>query len=105
LLKPLQRLPKASAALLPEACSGGMLRAWQPGIAPDQGALDFDGAADGVDHAAEFDEAAVAGALNDAPAERVDGGINQIAAQPPEPRQRAILVRACETAIADDIGD
>jgi len=34
-----------------------------------------------------------------------DGGINQIATQPPEPRQRAVLVRARETAIADDIGD
>ena len=47
--------------------------------------------------------AAVAGALDDAPVMRVDGGIDQIAAQPPEPRQRAILVRAGEPAVADDV--
>ena len=36
---------------------------------------------------------------------RGDGGIDQIAAQPPQPRERAILIRAREPAIADDIGD
>jgi hypothetical protein len=57
-----------------------------------------------VDHAAEFDEAAVAGALDDAPVVRGDGGIDQIAAQPPEPRQGAVLVGAREPAVADDVG-
>ena len=32
-------------------------------------------------------------------------GIDQIAAQRPQPRQDAILVRAGEPAIADDVGD
>ena len=32
-------------------------------------------------------------------------GIDQIAAQRPQPRQRAILVRAGEPAVADDIRD
>ncbi len=32
-------------------------------------------------------------------------GINQIAAQRPEPRERSLLVGAGEPAVADDIGD
>ena len=75
------------------------------GVALDHPALHLDGAAHGVDHAAELDEAAVAGALDDAPVMRGDGGIDQIAAQPPQPRQSAILVRAGEPAVADDIRD
>jgi hypothetical protein len=51
-------------------------------VALDHGDLDFDGATHGVDHAAELDEAAVAGALDDAPTVRGDRGINQIAAEP-----------------------
>ena len=47
----------------------------------------------------------VAGALDDAPVMRGDGGIDQIAAQPPQPRQGAILVRSREPAVADHIGD
>ena len=34
-----------------------------------------------------------------------DGGIDQVAAQPPKARERAILVRSREPAVADDIGD
>ena len=75
------------------------------GVALDHAVLHFDRAAHRVDHAAELDEAAVAGALDDAPVMRGDGGIDEIAAQPPQPRQRAILVRAREPAVADDIGD
>ena len=77
----------------------------EAGVALDHAVLHLDRAAHGVDHAAELDEAAVAGALDDAPAMRGDGGIDQIAAQPPQPRERAILVRAGEPAVADDIGD
>jgi hypothetical protein len=75
------------------------------GVALDHRVLNFDGATHGVDHAAEFDEAAVASSLYDAPMMRSDGGIDQIAAQPPQPRQGTILIRSRETAIADDIGD
>ena len=32
-----------------------------------------------------------------------DGGIDQIAAQPPQPRQCAILIRPRKPAVADDI--
>ncbi len=49
--------------------------------------------------------AAVAGALDDAPVMRGDGGIDQIATQAPQPRQGAILVRAGEPAVADNVGD
>ena len=73
------------------------------GIAFDHGALNFDRAAHSVDHAAELDERAVAGALDDAPVVHGDSWIDQIAAQRPQPRQDAILVRAGEPAVADDI--
>jgi hypothetical protein len=75
------------------------------GVALDEAALHLDGATHGVDHTAELDEAAIARALDDAPAMRGDSGIDQIAAQPAEPRQRAILVRAREPAIADHVRD
>ena len=77
----------------------------QAGVALDHAVLHFDCAAHGVDHAAELDEAAVAGALDDAAVMRGDGGVDQVAAEAPQPRQRAILVRAGEPAVADDIGD
>ena len=48
--------------------------------------------------------AAVAGALDDAPVMDGDGRIDQVAAERPQPRQRAILVRPGEPAIADDVG-
>ena len=36
---------------------------------------------------------------------RVDGGIDQTVAQPSKPRQRAIVVRSREPAVADDVCD
>ena len=67
--------------------------------------LQLDSATHGADHAAKLDEAAVAGALDDAPVMRVNGGIDEIAPQPPQPRQRANLVRASQPAVADDVRD
>ena len=75
------------------------------GVALDHAVLHLDRAAHRVDHAAKLDEAAVAGALDDAPVMGGDGGIDQIAAQRPQPRQRTILVRPGEPAVADDVGD
>ena len=75
------------------------------GVPLDHGVLNLDRAAHRVDDAAELDDAAVAGALDDAPMVHRDGRIDQIAAQRPEPRQDAILVRAREPAVADHIGD
>ena len=77
----------------------------QTGVALGHAVLNLDRALHGVDHAAEFDETAVAGSLDDAPMMGVDRGVDQIAAQASEPRQRAILVRAGESAVADNIRD
>jgi hypothetical protein len=74
------------------------------GVALDHRALDFDGAADGVHHGAEFDQRAVARALDHATLVDRDGRIDEIAAQRPQARQRPILVGAGKTAEPDHIG-
>ena len=73
------------------------------GVALDHAVLYLDGAAHSVDNAAELNETSVAGALHHAPVMHGDGGIDQIAAERPQPRQRAILVRAGKPAVSDDI--
>jgi hypothetical protein len=74
-------------------------------VALDHAALHLDGATHGVDDAAELDEAAVAGALDDAAVMRGDGGIDEIATEAPQARQGAILVGCGEPTVADDVGD
>ena len=74
-------------------------------IALDHRALDFDRAARRIDHAAKLDDAPVAGALDHAAVVHGDGRIDQVAAERPQPRQGAILVRSGEPAVADDIDD
>ena len=76
----------------------------QPGVALDHAVLNFDRAAHGVDHAVELDQRAVAGALDDAAMMKGDGRVDQVAAQRPQPRERALLVRAREPAVADNVG-
>ena len=66
--------------------------------------LNLDRAAHRVDHAAELDQRAVAGALHHAPVVHRDRRVDEIAAQRPEPRQGAVLVRAGQPAEADDVG-
>ena len=73
------------------------------GVAFDHGVLNFDGAANGVDDAAELDDRAVAGALDHAPMMHGDGRVDQVAAQRSQPRQDAILVRAGKPGVADHI--
>ena len=75
------------------------------GVALDEADLHFDRAANRVDHAAKLDENTVAGALDDAPMMGGDGGVDQVAPQAPKTRERAILIRSREPAVADDIGD
>src|SRR6185437_14810832 len=75
------------------------------GVALDEAGLHFDGAAHGVDHAAELYDRAVAGALDDPAAMRGDRRLEEIAAQTPDARQRALLVGAGEAAEADNIRD
>jgi len=65
---------------------------------------DLERAADGLDHAAKFDDCAVAGAFDEPPIVGGDGRIDQFAAQAPEPRQRTLFVRAHEPAVADNVG-
>ena len=75
-----------------------------PGVALDHRPLDFNGAVHCVDDTAELDNRAVPRALNDPAMMHGDGRVDQIAAQRPEPSKDAILVRASEPRIADDIG-
>jgi hypothetical protein len=51
----------------------------QAGVAFGQPILHLDRAAHGIDDAAEFDEAAVPGSLDDTPMMRVDRGIDEVA--------------------------
>ena len=74
------------------------------GVALDHGGLDFDRAAHRVDQAAELDDRAVAGALDDAAVVHGNDRVDQVAAKRPEPRQRAVLVGAGEPAVAGDVG-
>ena len=56
--------------------------------------LNFDRAAHGVDHAAKLNETPITGPLDDTAVMGGDGGIDEIAAQSPKTRERAILVRS-----------
>ena len=76
-----------------------------PGTSPAGPSMDFDRAADRVHYAAKLDNAPVASALDDAAAMDGDRWINEIAAQTPKARKRAVLVRAGEPAVADHIVD
>ena len=73
------------------------------GIAFDHRVLQFDGAAYRIDDTAEFDDAAVAGALDDAAMMDGDRGVDQVAAKRSEPSENAIFVRSSEPAVADDV--
>ena len=75
----------ASAASSACASAISTRRGRQAGVAFNEAVLHLNGAAHRVDHAAKLDEAAVPGSLDDPPVVRVDGWIDQIAAQPPEP--------------------
>jgi hypothetical protein len=62
-------------------------------------------AGDRVDHARELQQQAVAHQLDHAPAVLRDQGLEEIAAQAREARERACLVPAHEAGIADHVGD
>jgi hypothetical protein len=66
--------------------------------------LHFNRATHSVDHAAELDQRAVAGQLDDAPVIQGDGGVDDVAAQRTKSGERTILVHACEAAVADHVG-
>ena len=70
--------PKLDALFERDAC-----------VALDHGVLHFDRAAHRVDNAAELDDAAVAGALDDTAMVHGDCGINQVTTERPQPRQES----------------
>src|ERR1700691_1524085 len=76
----------------------------QAGVALDHAILHLDRAANRADDAARLDENTVPRALEGAPMMHGNGWIDQITPQAPKPRQSAILVRAREPAVADNIG-
>ena len=64
------------------------------GVALDHRPFYFDGAVHRIDDAAEFNDAAVAGALDDAAVMHRDGRVDQIAPKGPKPCEDAIFIRA-----------
>ena len=73
-------------------------------VALDHRPLDFNGAVHCVDDTAELDDAAVAGALDDAAVVHGDGRVDQVAAKRPQPRQNPVLVGSGKPRIADHVG-
>ena len=76
----------------------------QAGVALHEFVLQLDRAAYGVDHAAKFDDEAVARALDHASAVDGDRRLDQVASQRAQTRQDPILVGARQARVADDIG-
>lgn len=74
------------------------------GVTLNHGVLNLDGAAYGLDDAAELDDRAVASALDNATVMHGNSRVDQIAAQRSKQRQDAILVRTGESAIPNHIG-
>lgn len=66
-------------------------------------ALDRNGALDRIDDAAKFDQCPIAHHLGDAAVAPGDGGIESLAPDPPQRRDRARLVGADHAAVAGDI--
>ena len=67
-----------------------------PSVALDHRPLDFNGAVHRVYDTPELDNCAIAGALDDPSVVHGDGGVDEIAAQPPEARQGSVLVGSGE---------
>ena len=72
-------------------------------VALEDAVLDLDRAADRVHDAAKLDDASVAGAFHDTAAMSGDSRVDEVAAQTPETRERAILVGTRQPAVSDDI--
>jgi hypothetical protein len=74
------------------------------GIAIDHRPLDFNSAVHCVNDAAELDDRAVAGALDDAAAMHRDGRVDQVAAKGPKASEDTIFIRTRKPRIADHVG-
>src|ERR1700722_8375197 len=75
----------------------------QAGVALQESMLQLDRAAYGVDHAAKFDDEAVARALDHTSSMDGDRRLDQVAPQRAQARQDSILVGARQSRVADDI--
>ena len=84
--------PKLDAPFLRHAC-----------VALDHAGLHFDGAANGVHHAAEFDKRPIAGALHNPPVMYSDGRVEEVASKRPKPSEGPFFVCAGEPTETDDI--
>jgi hypothetical protein len=76
---------------------------WHFDIAIGHGALNIDGAADGVDHADELHEHPVSGRLDDAATVLGDLGVDQFLAMRLKLAQRAFLIGAHQPTVAGDV--
>ena len=74
------------------------------GVPLDHRPLEFNRAVHRVDDAAEFDDAAVARALDDAAVMHCDGRVEQVAAKGPKAGEDSILVRTRKPRVADNVG-
>ena len=77
----------------------------QAGVALDHARLHLERAAHPVDHAAELDDRAVSGALDDAAVMGRYCRVDQVAAQAAKTRKRPVFVGPGEPRIADDVRD
>jgi hypothetical protein len=75
------------------------------GVTLDHTVLHFDCQTHRVHDAAELHNGSVAGALDDAAMVHGDYGINQIAADRPEPRQGSVFICSGEPAVTDHVRD
>ena len=75
-----------------------------PGIAFGHLALHGNRTGDGLDHARELDQNAIAGGLDDAPAMLADFRIDQLAPMRLEPREGIFLVGAHQPAVTRHVG-
>ena len=85
--------PKLDAAIVRKA-----------GVALDETVLHLDAAAHRIDDAPELDQHAVAGAFHHPAVVNRNAGVDQIAAESPEPGQNAVLVGAGKPGVADNVG-
>jgi hypothetical protein len=58
-----------------------------------------------IDDAPELDDAAVAGAFDDAAVMHRDGWVDQVAAKGPKASEDSIFIRTRKPRVADDISD
>jgi hypothetical protein len=87
------------------ASSGGRDCACSPSNGATARSRGFGSRATRVDHAAELDDGAVAGALDDAAVTGGDSRVDEVAAEAAKACERTLLVGPDEPAVADDICD